>query len=157
MDSKVKLYLQRAENELLLSKTSFEISTNPKYKEFLNIPGDKTFFNDVISQAYYAIFYSAKAYLLSKGIETLPPEEHKKTYYKFREMVLTGKISRNLAEIYEQETIKAEALLNILFEEKRKRGIFTYNVKSEANIPYANESITNAKTFVSLIKRIVQT
>jgi uncharacterized protein (UPF0332 family) len=155
MDSLVKLYLERAENKLLLSKMNFDISSSTEYKHFLKIPIEKTFFNDVISDSYYAIFYAAKAFLLSKNIETKSPEEHKKTYKEFQKIVLSGELDASLLYLYEAEITKAEALLNIFFEEKRKRGIFTYNVKSEANVPYAQESLHNSKKFVSLIKAIV--
>lgn len=155
MDSESKLYLERAENELLLAKTNFDISIKNQLKGILGIPKEKTFFNDVISQAYYAIFYSAKAYLTNRGIKTSPPEEHKKTYGEFKKLVYSNKLRDQLLEIYEKETEKAEVLLKIFFSEKRKRGIFTYNVKSEANIPSAMESIENAKTFISSINEII--
>src|SRR3989344_3732265 len=156
MDSEIKIYIERANNELLLAKVNFNISIEIKLKDILSIPREKTFFNDVISQAYYSIFYAAKAYLLSNGIKTKPPEEHKKTYKSFKKFVQSGKIDKELLEIYETESEKAEILLKILFEEKRKRGIFTYNVKSEANIPSANESIDNAIKFVSVIISLIE-
>lgn len=155
MDSLVKLYLERAENKLLLSKINFEISCSIEYKHFLKISSEKTFFNDVISDSYYGIFYAAKAFLLFKNIETKAPEEHKKTYQEFKRLVLSGELDASLLYLYDAEITKAEALLNIFFQEKKKRGIFTYNVKSEANIPYAQESLNNSKKFVSLIKAIV--
>lgn len=156
MDSKTKLYLERGENELLLAKVNFDISTNPKFKSNLGISPEKTFFNDVISQAYYAIFYAAKAFLCSRNIETSMPEEHKKTYDEFMILVDSGIIDAKLWKIYQEEATKAEVLLKIFFDEKRKRSIFTYNVLSEANIPYAKESINNAKTFVSMIKVMIR-
>jgi len=70
-------------------------------------------------------------------------------------LVYSNKLRDQLLEIYEKETEKAEVLLKIFFSEKRKRGIFTYNVKSEANIPSAMESIENAKTFISSINEII--
>mgnify|MGYP001567241458 CR=1 FL=1 len=154
MDSEVKLYLERAENKIIIAKASFEISLDNNKKEQLGIPINQTFFNDVISHAYYAIFYSAKAYLISKEIKTKAPEEHKKTYEEFKK-IIASKLNNQLVDIYDTETTKAEVLLNIFFTEKRKRGRFTYNIKSEANIPYARESIDNAVKFVSIIKNII--
>jgi len=78
MASLTDAYLARAENELVLAKINFEISTNEKHKILFNIEQSRTFFNDVISQSYYAIFYAAKAFLLTKNIETKTPDEHKK-------------------------------------------------------------------------------
>lgn len=156
MDSGIKIYIERANNELLLAKVNFNISTEIKLKDILNIPREKTFFNDIISQAYYSIFYAAKAYILQNGIITKPPEEHKKTYNNFKKFVKSGKIDKELLEIYKTESEKAEVLLNIFFEEKRKRGIFTYKVDSEANIPSAQESINNAIKFVSTIINLIE-
>ena len=156
MDLKANLYLDRAENEIVLAKCNFEISKDIGLKKILKIPEDKTFFNDVISQCYYSIFYAAKAYLLTKGIITAPPEEHKKTYIQFKKIAISGELDNQLLEIYEKEAEKAITLLGIFRWEKRKRGRFTYNVNSNANLPYAEESIKNAIKFASIIKAIVE-
>lgn len=55
MDSLIKIYLERAENKLLLSKINFDISCSAEYKQFLKVSIEKTFFNEVISDSYYAI------------------------------------------------------------------------------------------------------
>jgi uncharacterized protein (UPF0332 family) len=156
MDSGVKIYLRRAEDEFLLSEKDMRISTEEKLKGILGIPPEKTFFYSVITHAYYGIFYSAKAYLLSKGIKTEPPEEHKKTYGEFEKFVNSGILDRELLLIYEDAIGKSDSLLNIFSTEKRKRGFFTYNIKSEANLPYARESVSNAKKFISTLKAIVE-
>jgi len=156
MDSEIKLYLTRAEDEFFLANKDLELSIDPKIKDLLGAPNEKTFYHSVISHAYYSIFYSAKAYLLSKGIRTKVPDEHKKTYYNFKKFVDNRILDKDLLEIYEDAILKAETLLKIFFDEKRKRGIFVYNVKSEANLPYAQESIKKAKKFVSSIKAILE-
>lgn len=156
MDIKVKGYLDRAENGLILAKANFELSTQNKAKEILNISLDRTFFNDVISESYYAIFYSAKAFLLYLEVKTEPPEEHKKTYEEFRKIVESRKIDKQLSEIYEEESNKAETLLRIFFDEKRNRGKFTYNVNANANKPFAEQSIKNARFFASTIKHLIE-
>jgi hypothetical protein len=56
----IRLYLERAENKLIIAKTNFEISTNTELKKIIKIPENQTFFNDVISQSYYAIFYNSE-------------------------------------------------------------------------------------------------
>jgi hypothetical protein len=66
--------------------------------------------------------------------------------------VKDGMLNYELLKIYEHEIIKADALLQIFKLEKGKRGNFIYNIKSEANLPYAKESIENAKKFISIIK-----
>ncbi len=156
MDSEVKLYLQRAENKIILAKTNFDISLSKELKNLLKITNNHTFFNDVISECYYAIFYTAKAYLLSKNIKTSMPEEHKKTYKEFEKFVNSGSLNKEVLDIYETETEKANTLLKIFKSEKKKRGRFTYDVNSNANIPYAKESLDNVIKFVSLIKAIIE-
>lgn len=156
MDSEVSIYLKRAENELILAKTNFNISTKLDLKKIHGIPLEKTFFTNVISESYYSIFYSAKAYLASKNIKTKAPEEHKKTYLEFSNFVDSGELFRELVDIYDIETEKASVLLKIFFNEKKKRGTFVYNIKSEANIPIALESLANAKKFISVIKNLIE-
>ncbi|MFA5019835.1 MAG: HEPN domain-containing protein [Candidatus Pacearchaeota archaeon] len=156
MVSKVELYLKRADDELLLSKVNFNMSVKPEIKQFLRLNLNQTFFNDVISEAYYSIFYAAKAYLLTKGIETSAPEEHKKTYNYFKKFVNKGVLDKELLEIYDTEADKAEFLLKIFFKEKSKRGKFVYNINSDANIPVALNSIGNAKKFVANIKSVIE-
>jgi len=155
MDSEPKLYFLRAENEFLMANIDLRVSTDAKVKEILGIQKEKTFFSSVITHAYYSIFYSAKAYLISKEIKTEPPEEHKKTYIEFSKLVNKGVISKELFRLYEDEALKAEALLRIFRIEKKKRGFFTYNIKSESNLPYAKESVENAKRFTSTIKAML--
>jgi uncharacterized protein (UPF0332 family) len=155
MDSEVNLYLLRAEDEFLLSQNDLQVSTDDKTKDFLGIPKDKTFYYSVISHAYYSIFYAAKAYLLNKGIKTKVPNEHKKTFMEFKKFVKEGILDKELLEIYEAEIIKADFLLKIFQSEKKKRGTFTYQMKSEANLPFARESIENARKFISNIKAII--
>ena len=84
------------------------------------------------------------------------PEEHRKTLQEFAKFVNNGVLDKELLIIYESEIAKADALLKIFKVERKKRGIFTYNVKSEANIPSANESIDNAIKFVSVIISLIE-
>jgi len=132
-----------------------KFSTDIIIKEVLGILKDKTFFYSVIAHSYYSIFHSAKAYLLNKDIKTTAPEEHKKTYDLFSIFVKNGELDKELLIIYENEIFKANSMLQIFKTEKKKRGMFTYNVKSEANMPYAQESVDNAQRFVSSIKNIL--
>ena len=156
MDIIVKGYLDRAENELILANANFSLSTTDEIKAKLGISLNKTFFNNVISESYYAIFYSAKAFLLSLGIKTEAPKEHKKIYEKFKKIIESKNLDKQLAEIYEEESIKAETLLKIFFDEKRNRGRFTYNINANANKPFAEVSIKNARFFTATIKYLIE-
>lgn len=156
MDIRVKGYLDRAENELILAKANFDLSTSNQIKEALKVQKQRTFFNSVISECYYSIFYSAKAYLIYQKIETSSPEEHKKTYEEFKKQVESKKLNKQLSEIYEIESEKADDLLKIFFYERKNRGRFTYNINANANLPFAEQSIKNAKLFLSTIKFLLE-
>ncbi len=157
MDSKVKLYIERAENELRLAKAVFALCEKENIKMELGAnPGD-TFYSAVISHSYYAIFYSAKALLFSGGIKISPPEEHRKTYEKFKKnFVDNGKLDGEMLKIYDDLMVKADDLLSLFAHEKWKRGYFTYKILAQANIGPAKESTENAVRFLSRIKGVLE-
>jgi len=150
------IYLERAKNELDLAKTIFRISTSPAMKLDMDLKEDQTFFSNVIGNSYYCIFYSAKALLISEGIETRPPEEHEKTLREFEKLVESGKIDRELLIIYQNIVVKADELLGIFLREKSKRGKFTYRKLPQANLRPAEESLENAEKFLKNINLLVR-
>jgi uncharacterized protein (UPF0332 family) len=157
MDSMVKIYLERADNELLASESLKKLSEDAKSREDFSLPQSTTFYSSVISHSYYSIFYSAKAILLTKGVKTSAPDVHKKTYEEFeRVFVNTGILDMKLFEIYKKMVIRADALLQIFKDEKWKRGNFTYKTIPQANKEPADDSLKNAKIFVSNISKIIR-
>jgi len=157
MDSKVKIYLERAENEFRLARAVLNLSTKENLKIELLANPDDTFYSAVISHAYYSIFYSAKAILLSKGIKTETPEEHKKTFFAFKEnFVDSGLLDKEMIRIYDDIIVKADELLSLFAYEKWKRGHFTYRTIAQANIEPAQESIDNTIKFLSNIKVVLE-
>lgn len=152
MDLNYNLYLERANNEIKFADIALFVSNNKKVQiDIMKIDIPDTYYSAVISHAYYCIFYSAKAYLAKKGIKTESPEEHKKTYEQFKKLVLKGTVDNELLKIYENALIKADKLLGIFKAEKKKRGEFTYQKLSQANLEPANDSLENAKTFLKHI------
>lgn len=147
-------YLERAENEINLAEIIMGLSINKDLQTNFKITKIDTYFSAVISHAYYCIFYSAKAYLSKKGIKTEAPEEHKKTYNEFKKFVENGVIDVELLKIYEKLIIRADILLHIFDKEKGKRGEFTYQKLSQANLEPANESLENAKIFYKNIRKL---
>lgn len=146
MDS--KLYLHRSENEIKLADIIFILSENTNLqRETFKVNDPETYFSAVIAHSYYSIFYGAKAYLIKKGIEIFAPEEHKKTFDEFKKLVESGELDVELLRIYQEAIIRAEFLLGIFKEEKKKRGEFTYRTMPQANKEPAKESIDHAKTF----------
>ncbi len=157
MDSMVKIYLQRSLNELAAAKALLTLSSDPAKKQEFEIEVEMTFYSSVISHAYYAIFYAAKAILLTKGIKTEMPDVHKKTYESFENyFVQTGILDTELLKIYKKLILRAEVLLQIFKDEKWKRGNFTYHTLPQANKEPAEESIQNALVFIKNIKLIVE-
>ena len=154
MSDESELYLQRAENEIVVAQMLFDISSNTNIqKEQFKIEKSFTFYSTVISHSYYCIFYYAKAILINEGIKTNAPEVHKKTLEAFETyLVKTGKLDVELLKIYKKMIVKAESLLQIFKSEKKKRGDFTYNTISQANVGPANESLDNAKTFLKNLR-----
>lgn len=157
MDSMAEIYLERAGNELLASESLKKLSEDAKSREDFSLPQSTTFYSSVISHSYYAIFYSAKAILLTKGVKTSAPDVHKKTYEEFeRVFVNTGILDMKLFEIYKKMVVRADALLQIFKDEKWKRGNFTYKTIPQANKEPADDSLKNAKIFVSNISKIIR-
>lgn len=157
MDSMVKIYLERALNEISAAKLLFEVSNDKDKKEEFQIDEDTTYYSAVISHSYYAIFYSAKSILLTKGIKTESPEVHKTTFELFKkEFVDSGILDVELINIYKKMIVKADELLQIFKEEKWKRGYFTYKTIPQANKEPAEQSINKAINFVSNIRAILE-
>jgi len=153
----LKLYLERAENELELAKIIFRITEDKKLQEeTFHVDQALTFYSAVITHSYYCIFYAAKAYLLKHGIKTSAPEEHKKTYLELKKLVEKGVVDMELLKLYEKIMIRADTLLGIFKIEKKKRGEFTYQKLPQANKAPANESLNNAKTFFKNIYGMCQ-
>ena len=156
MDSKVKLYLERSENEFRLANAIFNLSENEEIKVQLEANPYDTFYSAAISHAYYTIFYAAKSILLTKNIDTKSPEIHKKTFEEFQKnFVGTGELDVKLLQIYKKMIVKADELLGLFSQEKWKRGHFTYHTIAQANILPAKESILNAKKFLANIKKVI--
>jgi uncharacterized protein (UPF0332 family) len=154
MDS--KLYIHRAENEIKLAGIVFAVSEDlSMQKEAFRVNDPETYYSAVIAHSYYSIFYGAKAYLAKKRIEVSAPEEHKKAFAEFEKFVKSGELDVELLKIYQEALVRAEYLLGLFKEEKKKRGEFTYRTMPQANKEPAKESIDRAKTFFKHMYAIV--
>lgn len=122
MDSRAKLYIKRAFTETQEAEVLFKISSDITKKREFQLEDDTTFYSGAISHAYYAIFYAAKAILLTKNITTQSPEIHKKTFELFKkEFVDTGILDTELLIIYKKMIIRADELLQIFKNVKKIR------------------------------------
>jgi uncharacterized protein (UPF0332 family) len=158
MDGLVELYLQRAENELTAAQVLFEVSRSQSLqRDQFRLEKDFTFYSSVIGHAYYCIFNSAKAILLTEGVKTYAPEVHRKTIEAFeRYLVKTGRLDIQLLNIYRKSIIQAEELLEIYSVEKEKRGEFTYQKLPQANMKPASDSLERASLFFKSISSVLR-
>ena len=157
MDLLTRVYLERGGNELLIAKTLKRITEENNAKKFLEVDENATFYSAVISHAYYAIFFTAKAILLTKSIKTEMPDVHKKTYEAFKKYcVETGLLDVALLTIYQKMVVRADELLEIFKDEKWKRGHFTYQTIPQANKEPAEQSIRNATLFIKNITLVLE-
>ena len=157
MNDQSILYIQRAENELVVADILNNISKNEKIQtDIFKLEKDFTFFSSVISQCYYCIFYSAKSILIQNGFDISGPEIHRKTFESFdKNLIQTGKIDEILLQIYRNLLLKSDELLSIFSIEKRKRGEYTYQKLPQSNIEPASESLDNARLFFKIIRKII--
>ena len=156
VDSEVELLIDRAKHEILTAELLNKFSVDSTLKENLNIPSDTTFYSAIIGHAYYAIFYSARAYLISKKIKVPEQGQHNAVYYMFKKFVKSGELDRELLVAYEEVKVKADVLLAILEDEEEKRTQYTYKTFPQANKEPAEESINNAEFFVSHVKSMLE-
>ncbi len=153
MDLEVSLLFERAENELLAAEVLKKLSEEAEAKQVLEVPAATTFYSSVINHAYYAIFYSAKAYLTFKGFKLPEQGQHQAVYYEFKRFVQKGDLKKELLDLYDEVKTKAETLLSIIQEERGKREEYTYKTLPQANKEPAENSLKNARLFVSHMRR----
>ena len=157
MGSLIEVYLDRANNEIMVAESLKRLSEQEQDKMSFDLPDDISFYSSVISHSYYAIFYAAKAILLTKDIETKSPEVHKKTFEEFnKNFVDTKELDVSFLKIYKKMIVRADTLLEIFKDEKWKRGHFTYQTIPQANKEPAEDSLKNSKFFVSNIMKVIK-
>lgn len=152
----IELNFNRADNELKHAEAIFRISNDSELKKKLELMNDDTFYSGAIAHAYYAIFFAAKALLLTAKIITKSPNIHKATLDAFAyHFTINGRLDLSLLKIYKSTAIKADSLLGLFVSEKEKRGEFTYQTLPDANRLPASESIENATIFLTQIKKVI--
>lgn len=134
----------------------FITENNELKRDTFKIDDALTFYSAVIAHAYYAIFYSAKAYLVKKGIVLPEQGQHQAVYFAFRKLVREGNLAVELLTLYEEVKVKAETLLEIFEKEEKNRTEFTYKTLAQANKEPADASMTNAQIFLSQMKELIE-
>jgi uncharacterized protein (UPF0332 family) len=157
VDSERRVLLARALNELELARIIQKVSDEPKLQAQVFGLKPDIYYSGTIAHAYYGIFFSAKAYLLGKGIQTRGPNVHAKTLNQFALQVIKGDVDIEMLKVYRSAIIRADALLQIFDLEKGKRGHYTYRKIRQAEQIPAQESIKNATIFISRIMPLCAT
>lgn len=147
---------QKAVNDLALAQGLLKISTDEKIKDALGYTKETTFFDWVIVSSYYSIFHAAQALLGIKKIKITGRLHHATLISFVKHYIVNNELAKELFLIYEDAESKAKELLEIIEEEKQKRGMFQYHRLSKNNLEPAKESIENAKTFLAAIQEVLK-
>lgn len=163
----VEFFLENAAKSLDSAQLLYKAST---VKEVQAAAGLKDFDGSlwVINASYYSMFYMARALLESEGIRLHGDQSiHVLTFDALvHYFYLSGKLQKRLLELYEVakdeagELLgkeKAHALVEDYMHEKRKRGIFTYEMGATVIKTKAKTSLDRASNFnkelLSIIKK----
>ena len=161
----VDFFIKNADDSVDSAKVLFELSTNPKKQESLGF----TSFNGllwVVNASYYSMFYMARALLENGGIKIKADLSiHAVTFdamiYYF---YLTGKLQKEFLEDFieaKEDAVellgkqKADELMEDYFFEKKKRGIFTYDMGMVLVESKAKTSLERAQKFRRELKKII--
>lgn len=161
----VDFFIKNADNSIDSAKALFELSTNPQKQESLGF----TSFNGllwVVNASYYSMFYMARALLENSGIKIKADLSiHAVTFdaviYYF---YLTGKLQKEFLEDFIEakedaaELLgkqKADELMEAYFFEKKKRGVFTYDMGTVLVQSKAKTSLERAQKFRRELKKII--
>lgn len=114
----------------------------------------------VIVTSYYSMFYIANAVLYKRGVKVGDTSAHAVTANSLIVYVKDSLKKSLLEEFTEamndaQITMKTESLIKCYFQEKKKRGIFQYNMTSELKKSKAETSFKRAKEFVFALKKLL--
>lgn len=161
----VDFFMRNAEDSLDCAKVLFELSTNTQKQESFGF----TSFNGflwVVNASYYSMFYMARALLESVGIKIKTDLSiHSITFDAvIHYFYITGKLEKKLIEsiIEAKEDAtqilgkqKTDELIEEYFYEKKKRGIFTYNMGVVLMQSKAKTSLQRAQRFRRELKKII--
>jgi uncharacterized protein (UPF0332 family) len=150
-----RLKWQKSENDLLLARGILKLSTDRQVKAALKFPDNATFYDWVIVSSYYSIFHAAQALLGMKKIKITDRVHHATLISFARHFIINHELEDELFALYEDTESKARELLDIIEEEKAKRGIFQYHRLSRNNLEPAEESLDNAGIFLEAIGKVL--
>lgn len=145
---KIKLFLKKGENSLLIAKHHKDIHPTKDQP-------DKIYWNYwAITISYYSVLYAAKAAILTKGYET---KEHKATQIALGHLLLPCEIEKEDLELLQQSYKIFEDEYIKYFEDAKKEA---HAARYTAIKTYTEKRLTeiydNAQKFVAKIALIIQ-
>lgn len=161
----VGFFTKNSTETLEVANALYTLSTNEEKQKIIGLTNFNGFLW-VVNASYYSMFYMARALLENSGIQIKSEQSiHAITFdaviYFF---YITGKLKKNLiehfieaneeaAELLGQE--KANQLISDYFNEKGKRGTFTYEMGALVMKNKAKTSLERANNFNKEINRIL--
>ncbi|MFH1682818.1 MAG: hypothetical protein ABIA37_03395 [Candidatus Woesearchaeota archaeon] len=159
-----RFYENKSANRLQTAKLIFNNSTSQDYEDY----------SEVVSAAYYSMYYIVHAFLALKYKKKIKEEirgihaitHHLVLYY----LVKTEKLAKHLYEEYintlettakiqkfnpEDYQKKAYNFAKSYQEQKTRREVFTYYVSKNAERSQAEKSIKTAEEFIDTIKQVM--
>jgi uncharacterized protein (UPF0332 family) len=146
---KIKLFLEKSENSLLIAKHNKEIVPN-------NDQATKLHWNYwAITISYYSMLYSAKAAILSKGYEV---KDHMSAQIALGHLLVPDKIEKKDLELLNQTYKIFEDEYVTYFDDARKEShAARYSALKKYTQKRVEEVLLNASKFIEKIKLILNT
>jgi len=145
---KIKLFLEKAENSLLIAKSVKEITPN-------NDQPPKLHWNYwAITISYYSMLYASKAVILSKGYEA---EDHDAVQIALGHLLVPNKLEKEDLEILNQShKIFEDEYVHYFEDAKTESHIARYSAIKTYTERRLQEIFDNATKFVAKIILILQ-
>lgn len=162
----VRFFLKNSQDSFNTAKLLFFVSSDKEKKIELGYPN----FNGylwVINSSYYSMFYMVRALLENNRIKIITDQSVHATVYLalIYYFYLTSKIEKSLIEEFKDagkdssEILgkeKAGELIKDYYNEKEKRGKFTYEMGEIAMQNKAKTSLERARKFNETIRKLIE-
>ncbi len=145
---KIKLFLKKAENSLLVAKHIKEIKPTKDQPQ-------KTYWDYwAITVSYYSMLYAAKAAILSKGYEV---SDHDAAQIALGHLLVPNKLEKEDLEILNQShKIFEDEYVHYFEDAKKESHIARYTAIKTYTQRRLEEIFTNATKFIAKISLIVE-
>ena len=145
---KIKLFLEKAENSLLIAQHTKEITP------ILDQPKKKFWDYWAITISYYSMLYAAKAAILSKGYEV---SDHDAAQIAIGHLLVPNEVEREDLELLNQSyKIFEDEYVHYFDDAKTESKIARYSATKAYTTRRMEEVFTNATDFIAKIVLMIQ-